>query len=235
MRHWRTLVFNLIAIGFLGLIAFGVLAPTPWAWPSLIICLVAAGFAGLLGNMNQLESFKAGTTGIEAKTREVVREARETINELHTLAEEVVAVLVDEIDGSGRWGGGHTAGEKDARKASLRATLQRIGLPDARVDAAFASERKWALTDYAVGALNMLKDRPDELIEFDKAHRDDRTAIDPAALRPLLLRAGAEPWRVALVDDFEHYQRTGKHRRPHIWRDRGRWHEWTHNGTWPDA
>lgn len=238
MRDPRPLLYNLLLLLFLGLIAWGLFRSPQWDWPHLVVCITTAGFVALLGNMDRLESFKAGAGGIEAKTREVVKQAESAIGELQLMAERTAAVLFELIDGGGRWGGAHSASEKDARKRELRDLLKRLGLPDARIAMAAASERKWALIDYVMGICDQLKIPPEKNAEWSEAWKpwnDTLERPDPTTLRKLLsIVEPLAPWRSELILDYEHYWRTGQHRRPSVWAARDQWYEWTQAGQWPD-
>jgi hypothetical protein len=90
--------------------------------------------SALIGNLDRIESFKASSHGIEARTRQIVDKAENALKELHQLAAMTGTILVQQIVGSGRWGGTGSAKEKDAQKEQVLRTLRSVGLPDGQVN-----------------------------------------------------------------------------------------------------
>ncbi|MBM3950369.1 MAG: hypothetical protein FJ311_02840 [Rhodospirillales bacterium] len=112
----RSIVFNAIAAALLFSLLFGLLVSPQWSGKYLTAALMGATLAALIGNFEHIESFKASSSGIEAKTREVVRRAETTLQELQNLAAMMGPLLIDLIVGGGRWGGRGTPADKDAQK-----------------------------------------------------------------------------------------------------------------------
>ena len=235
MKDVRPLLYNVLLLVFLGLLAWGLYKSSIWGWPQFVVCIIAAGFVALLGNMDRLESFKAGAGGIEAKTREVVAKAESAITELQLIAEATAAALFQLFDAGDRWGGAPAA-EKDDRKAELVEMLKRLGVPDGRLARLKEGERKWVLIDYVAGIIDRLPRNPAQNQEWHKAWLPwgDGSRPSPGELVQLLeMVKPLEPWRAELVQDYEYFYRTGNHRRPSVWRQRDNWHEWAESGSWP--
>lgn len=235
MKDVRPLLYNLLLLVFLALLAWGLFKSAVWGWPEFVVCIIAAGFVALLGNMDRLESFKAGAGGIEAKTREVVAKAESAITELQLIAEATAAALFQLFDAGDRWGGAPAA-EKDDRKAELVEVLKRLGVSESRLARLKEGERKWVLIDYVFGITDRLPRDPAKNQEWHQAWQpwSDGNRPAPAELAEILkIVEPLEPWRAELVKDYEHFYRTGEHRRPAIWRQRDSWHEWTEKGSWP--
>ena len=241
MKDLRPLVFNSVLLGFLGLLIYGLLRTPQWEWPQMVVCLTVVGFTGLLGNMDRVESLKAGAGGIEARTRAVVAKAESTITELQHLAHTLAGVLFEMIDNSGRFGGAQTAAEKDARKDQIRAVLERIGLSPAQIKDAESGTRKWALIDYMLGATEGFSQPlgSEDSQRWSREWGQIRPAGGPvpsATIRKVLESFSPLPsWRDELLKDLEFFERTDEHRRPEVWRQRGQWQEWAEKGGWPPS
>src|SRR5689334_4229204 len=95
----RVLVFNTISAGFLLALLWGLLMSPQWSWEHMLAAFFAAGLAAPIGNFEHIETFKASSSGFEAKTREVVRQAESVIKELHELAAQTGTHLVELIVG----------------------------------------------------------------------------------------------------------------------------------------
>jgi hypothetical protein len=238
MKDIRPLTYNVLLLLFLGLLFSGLIRAPRWEWYHFVVCIVAAGFVALLGNMDRLESFKAGAGGIEAKTREVVAKAEVAISEIQLLAEAVVKILLQVIEGSGRWGGMGPA-ERDAQKAELLAVLARLGVPPDQRDAIATTDRPYVIVDYAAGVTEGLPRDARQNQEWNTAWSPWRDKIDrpaPEQLREIMRAFGPhERWREALLDDYEHYWRHSQHRRPEVWAQRERWRQWTASDGWPEG
>lgn len=235
MKDPRPLLYNLLLLVFLALLGWGLVKSEPWGWAQFVVCIIAAGFVALLGNMDRLESFKAGAGGIEAKTREVVAKAESAISELQMLGEATAATLFQLLDAGDRWGGS-SATEKDARKLEMLEALARLGVPEDRREQLRLSERKWVMVDLMGGITYRLPKDPAKNLEWTKAWSGwnglDRPS--PEALAEILkIVEPIEPWRAELVKDYEHYYRTSRHRRPEIWAQRDDWTDWTDEDRWP--
>lgn len=235
---WRPILYNALLLLFLGLLVYGLWSASKWEWYHFVVCIVAAGFVALLGNLDRLESLKAGPAGIEAKTREVVRKAESAITELQMLAEVLVSHMYETLDSGNRWGG-ITGAEQDILKHKLLDILDRVGVPQERREAIRRSERRWVIIDYANAITEGLPTDTTKNAAWIAAWKPYAGTLDrppPETLRAMLLPFGPlEPWREQLLADYEHYYRTDQHRRPQIWAARSDWYEWTASKRWPEV
>ena len=237
MKDPRPLLYNLLFLGFLGLLGYGLLTTPQWDWPRLVVAIVAAGFVALLGNMDRLESFKAGAGGIEAKTREVVQKAESAIAELQLLGTGAVAAIFELIDAGSDWGG-LPAKERDARKAELLEILKRLGVsPDERQALVKASSRR-DLHEY----MTALTVPPRAGIAGTEEWREAwmpygyHAPPTPEDMQRILAHLPeVEPWRDEMAKDYAHYFRTEQHRRPEAWANRDHWYDWSKGNQWPSA
>lgn len=235
IKDIRPLLYNILLLAFLGLLAWGLLNSKSWDWPQFLVCIIAAGFVALLGNMDRLESFKAGAGGIEGKTREVVAKAEIAISEIQVLGEATASALFHLLDAGDRWGGS-PAIEKDAKKKELLEVLERLGVPKTRREQLKSTERKWVLIDYINGITDRLPKDPSKNQEWSRAWSDwsNLERPSPEQLTEIMkIVEPIEPWRVELKKDYDEYFRENRHRRAEIWAARDSWHEWTEKDRWP--
>ena len=229
MHFW----FKLANLALLALLAY--LAATNAASAAVLtVVLIAAVLAGFLGFIDRIESIRASGSGFEARTRDVVRRAEAALSELQQVTSLLATVLVEVIDSAGRYGGATTPAERDDRKSKLRALLLSIGLTEAAAQTAILEgERHWVLFDYANAVRRPIgKGTPAEEA-FWGSLNNRLENLSTEALRDIIGDLPGAHWRLALLDDYDHYQATGSHRRPEVWRMRGEWPYWTRDDAWP--
>ncbi|MGA0603508.1 hypothetical protein ACO2Q3_22565 [Caulobacter sp. KR2-114] len=221
----RTLAFNLACLGLVGLFAVGAVR-LGWKTDRLLTTLAAAMVCGFLGNLDRVKSFRAGAGGLQAETHAVVAEAKSTIIELRRLGTTLGTTLVTLIAGEGRYGG-LTAAKKDELKEEVLASLRAIDVPKPDVESIAALDRQYVIVDYCEAISDQFRMPGVEGPKAWNAFWSRWTNFErpqPSELRSFLESLSPiEPWREALLVDYEHYIRTGKHRRPHLWKQRGEW------------
>lgn len=114
--------------------------------------------------------------------------------------------------------------------------LEVVGVPEDRRERVRLSDRKWVVIDYTNGIASGLPRDPNQKQAWSEAWASYQGSMrpNPDELRRMLAPfVQFEAWREALMQYYEHYWRTGTHRRPHIWAKRDEWHDWTKDGTWP--
>lgn len=94
-------VFN--AAGFL-LIVFMVIQIVREKDGSILALIAGLGFL-FFANIDTIKTFRVSGAGFEAETREVVREAQDTIQQTRLLATEFAKFAILMINGEGRFGG----------------------------------------------------------------------------------------------------------------------------------
>jgi len=229
--HWRSIVFNALAATFFVVTFYLVLRDPSWASAGRgSVTFLSAAFCGIIGNIEHFESFTISLTGVGAKLREVQQvldDAQATVASLHELATMTGAFLVDNIAGSGRWGGQGIIQQKDAAKEKLLKRLKAIGLSDDALGEVSRGDRHWVCIDYVHGIFSR---PPAKLPPEDSSALNEliqRTVTEPASpeeCESMLKRLKVtEPFVTALLEDYRHYVRTGEHRRPDVWRDRMSW------------
>ena len=95
----------------------------------MIALFIAAGGLMLFAHLSVIQKGKVGTSGIEIETREVLKEARSTIEELRLLAVRFAAINLFLLQRSGRWGG-YDEQEKNELKEEAIDMLEQLGVSD---------------------------------------------------------------------------------------------------------
>lgn len=205
-----------LAVGFLG--HLGVLAAAFFAFIALLIT----------ANLDRISEFKASRSGVEAKTREVIARAENTLSELQLLARTVAEVTLSLVRRTGRWDG-YTDEEQESIKESVLRVLRKIGVAEADIPKLLAAWHTTTEFDYAhfvLGGSTIPDSAANEVIAEWKELRDggfERIAT-PDQIRAFLTRHGFmnDQLRERLFD-YEHYRIHREHRRPLVWKDRGKW------------
>lgn len=210
-----------------------VLAVALWAGYMGSVSVLTVGFfafAALLfvANLDRISEFKASSTGIEAKTREVLSRAEVTLKELQLLAKQVATVTLSLVKRNGRIGG-YSDDEEDKIKMSLLSTLTQIGIPESDFPEILAEWHKFTAFDYVHGILgcNVVPSKTDpETMRAWKQLRE--SGLDnipkPKDIRDFLLKYEyMTPKLEELIKDYEHYLDSHLHRRIEVWRDRENW------------
>jgi len=129
---------------------------------------------------------------------------------------------------------------KDQLKSQMLQALKATGLKDDEVAAVAAVDRPYVIFDYCEGITREFsmpgRDGPPRWEAFWASYEGlDRPSAQD--LRAFLTGFGAplEPWREALLQDLEHFEKTGDHRRRQTWERRREWCVWTDGGGWPEG
>ena len=130
------------------------LAMALWAgWLDHIAVLIAGslGSAFLLfaANLDRISEFKATRSGVEAKTREVLERAENTVSELQVLARIVGEVALSLVMRSGRLGG-YEDEEAERIKVGVLGALGEIGVPESEFDAVLKDWHRLTQFDYVL-------------------------------------------------------------------------------------
>ena len=90
------------------------------------------------------------------------------------------------------------------------------------------ADRRWTLIDYVrgiTGGINPTADQRLEWNSFWERWNETLDRPDPATLEAFLQRLGVtlDALQLELLKDYRHFWETGTHRRPDVWRERGKW------------
>lgn len=216
-------MINKLAYTALGSILIGFICWLIWsdkgpAWPLLIpACLLF-----LTANLDKLARFRVSTEGLEAETREVVREAKDTLSELRDLASLVAANTLSLIQQSGRLGG-YSDEEKDLRRIEIEDLLRKLGINQSKMDSILDEWHRFVEHDYrhyALGKGLLEKDIPlPAQAEWERLRGGGITRIaQPDEIERFYLDAGIlTDERREVITDYRYYIQHKRHRRPEVW------------------
>lgn len=189
-----------------------------------------AGFVGLLiaANLDRIAEFKATKSGIEARTREVIARAENTLSELQVLARHVGELTLSLVMRSGRIGG-YDDDEQERIKASVLDVLTKVGVPTHEVPSVLTEWNRFIEFDYGhfiLGA-HTVPDNADGKVTAEwKALRlgGILEVPTPEEIRTFLTKHGfmTDELNERLLD-YEHFRQHRAHRRPDVWRERHQW------------
>lgn len=186
-------------------------------------------FSALLffANLGQISEFKASSTGIEAKTRNVIKRAENTISELKILAKTVAATSLSLVKRNGRMGG-YSVEEEESIKKSVFETLSAIGVPENEFEAVLGDWHTFTEFDYAhciLGATKVPKGADQAVITEWKSLRNGIVDIpSPETIETFLSKINClDAERIEFLEDYRHYVKTRTHRRPEVWSEHENW------------
>jgi len=228
MKRSAHMKICLTAVGILVLIsgiAAGFFDHESMPWAGIVGSFMCLAFA----NIDRIESFKASRDGFEAKTRAVIREAKDTLAELQILATHLAEISLTLVKRSGRIGG-YPDDEQEQIKEEMLVTLSKLGIADGEFPIILKQWHRFEALDYVFGVLgnSQIPDgATNEIITEWKALRSDAAVNQPTdavVLRAFLDRHGfMTNERLGYLADYEHFVRSKSHRRPEVWKDRRNW------------
>lgn len=189
----------------------------------VLFALLGGGGCLLFSHLPAMQKLKLGPTGIEAEMKQVLEEAKASVDELHKLAAIMGAATVAQLAAEGRWGGGMTSAMKAELRQRIISSLKELGLPEKRIEEVGRADAPWVRFDYAGYAMKPIKyndlnaEQKAQWQEEFKAHSFS-TPLTPVQLRGIIERLGVLSNEVEeRLQDYEHYCRTFTHRRPDVW------------------
>jgi len=193
----------------------------------LTVGFLAFGFLLFVANLDHISEFKATGSGIEAKTRDVLKRAEHTLNELQSLARIVSETTLSLVKRHGRWGG-YEDEEAERIKSAVLSVLADLKLSEAQQEEVLRDWHRFTEIDYAfyiLGHSRIPEDFEDKDIHKEwKALRRLSPAATPDQLRAFLGKWQLlTPEREEQIKDYESYIKHRTHRRPDIWKQRESW------------
>ena len=229
MREYLTKnnILTLMAlIAFPSGIGFGLVKSYQAMWLMGIISVVFLFFS----NLDKISKLKFGRTGFEAETREVVKEARNTIKELQDLSKIMASTTLGLVKRTGRLGG-YSYDDKEKIKNETLDVLERLGISDEDIEMVIAESKwhKFTELDYVYHILGA--NLPPEILGFPKISERQKLLIrdldhtaSPEELTEFLTHVGLlDNEANELIKDYRHYIEFRKQRRPEVWSNRGSW------------
>lgn len=149
-KLWTNL-FLCLVVAFLAVFAYFLLNEQDGKTASLI----AAGLCLLASRSGDLKKLKVSATGVEAELQSLVEEAKVTIDQLHALATNQSKLLLEMLQGSGRYGGGHRATKEHMRRETLT-MLEELGVDAETIEAVKSVEHPYQHFDYCSAVTHQL-------------------------------------------------------------------------------
>jgi hypothetical protein len=171
---------------------------------AIVTCLIAA-------NLDRIADFKASSSGVEAKTRDVIARAETAVSELQLLAAIVGEVTLSLVKRSGRLGG-YCDSEGDAIREGVVDVLRRLGVSKTELPHVMDEWHRFTTLDYAHAILggNTVPDGVDQtIIDEWKSLRTGGLAKIPAPeeIREFLSKHGVmTAERAGDLEDYEFYR-----------------------------
>lgn len=172
--------------------------------------------------IDKISSFKAGFTGFEAQTRDVVKKAEGTIEELQLLGKEVIVILLSLMKRTGRMGG-FSDNEEENIKNKMTEVLKRLEFSQQEIDGFYRESDIFKIDcfDYVSKILRLFRTSLDDN-EYKKLPENDlQCPPSPESLSSFLCNVEKNKDTISLwVEDYSYYQENGKHRHPVNWQQR---------------
>ncbi|WP_147289918.1 hypothetical protein [Crenobacter cavernae] len=187
-------------------------------------------FVALLitANLDRISEFKASSSGIEGKTREIIERAESTLFELQLLAKNIGGLTLSLVKRSGRLGG-YGDDEQEDIKNSVLEVLRKIGIRDSEFPKILADWDIFIEFDYAnaiLGGSMIPEGAGGAVLDEWKSLRHGGIARvpQPAEIRAFLDKHGfMSDDREEYLKDYEFFHTNKEHRRPEVWRNRQHW------------
>lgn len=219
-----------LTVAALALLSAGLVLGTLGHLQVLWAAVITALFLLVCANADRIAELSATRDGITAKTRELVRRTEGAITELQMLGAQLAAIGLSLIKRQGRMGG-YAYEEEERLRASTLQVVRRLGVPEAEILEVMKDWYAFEDFDYVQGILgNYRMPAPIEDSEMQndwKALRQspvDGATVTPEVLRAFLVKHRLlDPFREALLEDYEYYLRHRRHRRPESWASRELW------------
>jgi hypothetical protein len=191
----------------------------------MIVATVLAVMLLVAANADRISKVRASVSGIEAETREVINEARATIEQLRLVGKLAAETNLSLVMRAGRWGG-FSYDEKERTRQLSTDALRRLGFGDTEIDDIF---REWHMVtrfDYAYHLLGggqmppAVQLMPPWREEWSTLHAGGFSRIaSPDEIERFLRKVGLlDAEAAALLEDYRFYEKNKRHRRPDVWR-----------------
>lgn len=189
-----------------------------------------AAFATLLifAHINQIKSFRIGINGLQAETKGVIGEARNTIKEMQALAKVMARTTLSLTKRHNRLGG-YSDDEENEIFKSVKDVLNRLGIPAKEQEEIFSEWYKINDFDYVYYILcdgapikGLASDQQKERMRLINSGLTN--VPSPEEVENFLRNAGLlSDKNKELLEDLKYYKVHRKHRRPSEWKRRWHW------------
>lgn len=178
----------------------------------------------IIANLDRISEFKAGKDGIEGKTRDIIRQAENAVDEIKILALQVATLSLSLVKRSGRLGG-YSDAEADSIKESMLGILRQLRATHDEQLKVLEGWHDIEELDYihlVLGGHTIPDGVSSEVTEeWKRLRRVEPSEVTPRILRAFLtehdlLSEAAGEW----LTDYEHFRSKRDHRRPLAWQHR---------------
>jgi len=110
--------------------------------------------------IDKISKFKAGVTGFEAETKDVVQEAKHTIKEMQILGKKTILLLISIIQRMGRFDSGFSFIDRDNIKRDMAQLLYDLNFSKEHINEAFKNSDwyKYCIIDYVLKVMHLVSD-----------------------------------------------------------------------------
>lgn len=175
-----------------------------------------------LGYIDKLSKFKAGFTGFEAETKEVVAKAQGTIEELQMLGKEFIFILLSLMKRNGRLGRFTVAEEEDIKNKMIQ-VLERLDFSKQQVNNFIRNSDfyKFDCFDYASKIMRLIHSATfssQQKEDLEKFSNSLEVVTTPDILQEFIKKHDINKGEILeWLEDYFYYVKNGTHRRPQEW------------------
>ena len=195
--------------------------------------VMIVGFLGFvvtmfIANVDRIVEVKATATGFEARTRDIIEEAKVSVKEIQTLAKIVAEITLSLVKRTGRMGG-YSDEEEDNIKNSIIGILKQLKIRDHDQEKILEEWHRYTIFDYAhciIGGIRTPLHLPPEHIKLWKTLHDSGIfhVPSPEEIENFIITVGyCTDEAKELIEDYKYYINNKAHRRPDVWKEREHW------------
>lgn len=220
-KFWRHAFYSL-AVTLIAIFVYLLLQGRDGQFLALLaafMCLVAARF-------DDIAKFKLSKDGLEGEMRQVLDEAKATLEQLHSVAETQSRMILWSMQAHGRWGGFDFDSQTEMRETVV-ANLRALGVSQAKIDAVLSVEHPYIDFDHAsfvTNAVDTTSFNVDTTAAWNEFFSPDIRKGFGCQPSPDELEAFLAKWNLITgevnerLTDYRHYLATRTHRRPDAWK-----------------
>lgn len=196
----------------------------------LFVTIIAAGVILFFANLDRVSEFKASQKGFEAKTREIINEAKIATKDAQQMTKIMGEAIISLTCRTGRWSTHYTSKEIEDTKNNVSSLLNKFGTPSKELDDVFREYVRFMQFDYISYILSegeppkSLSDSQREKWRQFRKGRDIESPFTPEDLKLFLNEFDLLTVEASeRIKDYEYFQKKSQHRRPDVFFDRSRW------------
>lgn len=191
-----------------------------------IAAIMTAAICFFFGFLDRLSEFSFSLTGgLQAKTRELFNDAKNTLDHLKVIGKMLSMELLRIVHAEGRWGGGLSRSAKQDMKEGIANSLREIGLDESDVKEILEVEYPFTCFDYSSYVTNRISKELtqeqrlawNEFFDHNKRKGIGYEAL-PDELEQFLSSQNLLNDEIKdRLEDYRYYRENKSHRRPDKW------------------